>query len=420
MLATLREWRDELLGRGRAAITVPVMDGALKPNRALDEASVVAELPGLDDIASNGDQLYASAGAALWRLEGETLSEWRRFDGTVTAVALSGEGKVAVALEGRRVVVLHEDGAEIARLDASEANSDVPPGRHSTLAAHADVPPDRPSTLTAHLDAPPGRHSRESGNPATFRRAHRQCIPASAVMTAGGAMSVNALAFDGEDALVVSDGSQRFAPAQWCHDLMTQGRSGSVARWRFATSQADMIAQNQRYAFGVLAQDGGVLHSESWHHRVMRTDTGGTRSLIADLPAYPSRMAPASGGGFWLTCFACRTQLVEFVLREDAYRERMIAQIDPRYWVAPALSSGQSFLEPLQGAGVKQMGVLKPWAPPRSYGLVLRVAADGRIERSLHSLVDGKHHGITAAAEYGGALHVASKGSGRLLKVALS
>jgi len=107
------------------------------------------------------------------------------------------------------------------------------------------------------------------------------------------------------------------------------------------------------------------------------------------------------------------------VLREDPYRRRMVAEVDPRYWVAPALSSGQSFLEPLQGAGVKQMGVLKPWAPPRSYGLVMKVAADGRVERSLHSLVDGRHHGITAVAERDGALYAVSKGSGRLLKVAL-
>jgi hypothetical protein len=63
------------------------------------------------------------------------------------------------------------------------------------------------------------------------------------------------------------------------------------------------------------------------------------------------------------------------------------------------------------------MGVLKPWAPPRSYGLVIKVAADGRIERSLHSLVDGHHHGVTAVAEHAGALYVASKGSGRVLKV---
>jgi hypothetical protein len=55
------------------------------------------------------------------------------------------------------------------------------------------------------------------------------------------------------------------------------------------------------------------------------------------------------------------------------------------------------------------MGVLKPWAPPRSYGLVLRVAADGRIERSLHSLVDGRHHGITAVVEHGRALYAVSR-----------
>ncbi len=355
MLAALREWRDQLLGRGSAAITVPVMDGALKPNRILDEAAVVAELPGLDDIASDGEHLYVSAGPTLWRLDRDTPVELRRFDATVTAIALGAQGRVAVALAGQRVLVLDDRGAELARLD--------------TLGAE---------------------------------RLH----------------AVNALAFDREDALLVSDGSLRFAPAQWCHDLMTRGRSGRVARWRFASAGVELLGEGRRHAFGVLAQDGAVLHSESWRHRVMRTDARGTQPLLAELPGYPSRLAAAADGGFWLTCFACRTQLVEFVLREDAYRRRMVAEIDPRYWIAPALSSGQSFLEPLQGAGVKSMGVLKPWAPPRSYGLVIKVAADGRIERSLHSLVDGHHHGVTAVAEHAGALYVASKGSGRLLKVA--
>jgi hypothetical protein len=356
MLATLREWRDQLLGRGNAAITVPVMDGALKPNRALDEAAVVAELAGLDDIAANGRQLLLAAGTALWRLDGDTPVELRRFDAALTAVALSVQGRVAVALGGRRVLVLDEAGAEIARLD--------------TLGAE---------------------------------RLH----------------SVNAIAFDGEAALLVSDGSLRFAPAQWCHDLMTRGRTGRVARWRLGSGAVEMLAQGQRYAFGVLALGDAVLHSESWRHHVVRTDARGPWPVVAELPGYPSRMSAATGGGFWLTCFVCRTQLVEFVLREDAYRRRMVAEIDPRYWIAPALSSGQSFLEPLQGAGVKSMGVLKPWAPPRSYGLVMKVAADGRIERSLHSLVDGQHHGMTAVAEHGGALYAVSKGSGRLLKVAL-
>ena len=131
-------------------------------------------------------------------------------------------------------------------------------------------------------------------------------------------------------------------------------------------------------------------------------------------------MAAASDGGVWLSCFVSRTQLVEFVLREKAYRQKMVTEIDPRFWVVPALSSGKSFLEPLQGAGVKQMGVLKPWAPPRSYGLVLKVSAQGRILSSMHSQVDGQHHGITGVAEYQGHLYAVSKGSGRLLRVAVS
>src|SRR6218665_3034912 len=141
---------------------------------------------------------------------------------------------------------------------------------------------------------------------------------------------------------------------------------------------------------------------------------------VGELPGYPSRMAPAADGGFWLSCFICRTQLVEFVLREHAYRKRMLREIDPRYWIAPALSSGDSFLEPLQGAGVKQMGRLKPWAPPRSYGLVLRVDRQGQVSSSLHSPAGGKHHGITANADTGDALYAVSKGSGRLLRIPLT
>ena len=46
----------------------------------------------------------------------------------------------------------------------------------------------------------------------------------------------------------------------------------------------------------------------------------------------------------WLTCFTARRRLVEFVLREDRYRRMMMQEVDPRFWVAPMLSSGQNFL----------------------------------------------------------------------------
>ena len=81
------------------------------------------------------------------------------------------------------------------------------------------------------------------------------------------------------------------------------------------------------------------------------------------------------------------------MLREPAYRRRMIAEIDPEFWVAPRLRSGNSFKEPLQGAHIKTMGVMKPWAPPRSYGL---------------------------AIEFGGDLVMIAKGPGRVIKLPLA
>lgn len=370
MRTGLRQLGERLLGRGEAAITVPVMDGALRPNRVLDEARVVAELPGLDDLASDGEQLWLSAGKALYRLQtGAQPAEQMRFEQPVTALAVAGrQGRgcahLAVALGGREILLLRPHGS----------------GWHTE----------------ARLD---------------------------------GLMGVNALHFDTQGRLLFSAGSQQHAPDAWCHDLMGLGRSGRVARWDWRTGGAsperlEWLAQGLGHAFGVLALGDAVLVSESWRHRVL--DLGGAKDragaacpVSADLVGYPSRMAADGAGGFWLSCFVCRSQLVEFVLRERSYRERMLREIDPRYWIAPALSSGQSFLEPLQGAGVKQMGVLKPWAPPRSYGLVLKVAANGRVLASLHSQVDGRHHGITALAPLGAALYVAARGAGRLLRVDL-
>ncbi len=142
--------------------------------------------------------------------------------------------------------------------------------------------------------------------------------------------------------------------------------------------------------------------------------------MIDDLPGYPCRFAAADDGGFWLTLFCSRTQLVEFVLMEDDYRREMMETIDPQYWIAPAFGSGSDFLEPLQGGGVKQMGILKPWAPPRSYGLVVRFGADLTPLYSLHSRVGGHNHGICAAAQHGNTLYIMSKGAGRISKLSIA
>lgn len=352
----LSAWLDRLLGRGEAATTVPIMDGALRPNRLLDAAQVVARLSGIEDIACSADQLWVCAGSDVYRLAGDGLQKAHNLPAPVTALAAAPDGRLAVALQGRQVRLLG--------------------GAHDG----------------AQLDQVAGQPLR----------------------------SVNALAF-GAQTLWITEGSRQRDYTQWSHDLMELGHSGRVCAWHWAEGSSKEIAKDLAFAFGAAeGADGALLVSESWRHRVLALRDGQAQPWLHDMPAYPSRMARAAGGGFWLTCFAARTQLVEFVLREPTYRKRMMAEIDPTYWIAPALSSGHSYLEPLQGAGVKQMGIVKPWAPPRSYGLVIRVNAQGRIESSLHSRVDGHHHGITAVAEFDGALYVASKGSGQLLRLPLA
>lgn len=353
MLSFVKTFTDRLLGQGEAAINVPVMDGVLKPNRALDEAELVCTLPGLDDMSIDGEVIYLSGDQSVYQLHGNTPKLLFQTAAPITALACHN-GTLAVALAGRMVQIWRNTG-----------------------------------TWTLQHSSPEG------------------------VALKG----VNALTLDALGQVWITDGSKRFGPDQWSHDLMTLGASGRVLRWSAVSDQIEVLAHDLHHTFGVLKLGDQVLFSESWKHRIRAL--GQDKPWLAELPSYPSRMAPASDGGLWLSCFVSRTQLVEFVLREKAYREKMVQDIDPRFWVVPTLSSGKSFLEPLQGAGVKQMGVLKPWAPPRSYGLVLKVSGQGRIQSSMHSLVDGQHHGITSVAEYDGHLYAVSKGSERLLRVAL-
>ena len=87
-------------------------------------------------------------------------------------------------------------------------------------------------------------------------------------------------------------------------------------------------------------------------------------------------MASGQHGGYWLSVFAPRSQLVEFVLREPRFRQRMMHEIDPQFWVAPSLHYAKDYREPLQAGAIKQLGELKPWAPSRSYGLIVGLDAD--------------------------------------------
>jgi len=354
MIATVLAWKDRLLGRGDAAITVPVFDGALKSNRLIEDATAVATMDAPEDVATDGQTVYVADGARVLRLQHDDLHEVHRCAGHITALACVPGGGFALAIEGKEVRI--EGGAHHGR-------------QWSAVGA-------------------------ERFN------------------------AVNAISVTQDGRLHVTDGSSTRPHGQWKHDLMSLGRSGRVFELTPADGAGRVLATHLHYAFGACEMDGSVWVSESWRHhvtRVNRARNGSPPTVTDALPGYPSRIVPAQGGGVWLTCFALRTQLVEFVLREHTYRKRMIAEVPPAYWIAPALNSGNTFLEPMQGAQLKMMGIVKPWAPPRSYGLVVRLDEDGLVRYSLHSRYDGKNHGVAAAAECDGKLYLIAMGNRRLL-----
>src|SRR5262249_39609420 len=138
---------------------------------------------------------------------------------------------------------------------------------------------------------------------------------------------------------------------------------------------------------------------------------GKPQVVIGNMPGYPGRLSRSAAGGFWLSLFAVRTHLVEFLLREDEYCEEMMRTIPSELWLGPALSTSSDCHEPMQFGNIKALGIEKPWAPPRSYGLVVRIDELGDAVESLHSRRGGRHHGITAAAETRLGLVIVSKGS---------
>ena len=357
VIGAVRDFANRFLGRGEATIAVPSFDGALKPNQILERADIVLECAAPEDLACGNGQLYLADGHRLLDLSGPSPRELRSFDAPISALCVLADGALAVALAGREVRVYPAPQAQAPR--------------------------------------------------ATFNDP--------------GFCAVNALAVARDGSLIATDGSMQHGSDDWARDLLELGRSGRVFRLDPVTGSVVPLASRLGYAFGACADGADILVSESWRHRLIAVAPGGaTRVVLGHLPVYPSRLSQAAGGGYWLTAFAARTQLVEFVLREPAYRRRMMAEIDPAFWVVPRLRSGQSFKEPMQGAHLKTMGVIKPWAPPRSYGLVVRLDAQGTPIYSLHSRVDGQNHGIVAAVEADGDLVMIAKGPGRVLRLSLA
>ncbi len=138
---------------------------------------------------------------------------------------------------------------------------------------------------------------------------------------------------------------------------------------------------------------------------------------MKNFTGYPARIVRGAGGYYWLAFFALRTQLTEFILREHAFRTKMMANVPPHLWVGPTLGGAFDYREPTQIGRIKKLGIQKPWAPPRSYGLVARLDAKGHAVESFHSRTSGRLHGVTAVADDRGRVLVVSKGHGKIAEL---
>ena len=341
MISYFKRAMDNFRGSGEAAVTVPSLDGAIRPNHLLERAKVAATAEAPDQIvASDGTVLYSS-GPSLYLLGDGT--EFHRFDSTISAVAAGPDGVLAVGL--------------------TQGCAQIVGGRHDGV------------VLEEAFSCPV------------------------------------ALLFDGADTLFVANGSAQYPANQWKHDLMSKGCSGSVWRVNLANQQAERIMDKLAWPYGLGLSPGGLIVTEAWKHRVsQRGSDGKVTHVLNDLPGYPARISPTADGGWWLAVFAPRNQLTEFILRESVFRARMMAEIEPDHWAAPALEQSDTYMRPLQGGAQKHLGVVKPWAPALSYGLVIRLDHKLYPLFSQHSRADGRRHGITSVVEIDQQVYAASKG----------
>ena len=353
MIGAIRDRVDRYLGRGRHSIAVPVMDGPLHPNARLEDAPALFALDGIDNLSCSGDDIWCSSGATLLRAApGGTPQPVDRLEAPISCLAASPSGALAVGLDGTGIAIRG--------------------GAHD------------------------GRCISELGTA-------KLVCPTAAV-------------FLDEDTLALCIGTTDLPASDWKRDLMRHGRTGEVWQIDLRSGATEKLAGGLGFAYGICPTPEGLAVSDAWGHRIVLVRKGAPpRELLRHLPGYPARLITGPQGGYVLALFAPRNQLVEFVLREPEFLQVMTEQVHPDNWIAPKLMWGQGFKEPMQGAALKTMGIIKPWAPTWSYGLVVTLDEQFHPTHSYHSRADGTRHGVTSLCLRGGEIIAGAKGAGEAI-----
>ena len=355
---------DRVFFPNREIHVIPVLDGAFSPNQRLDAASRIGEeIARPDDLAPGPDgALYISSGDAILRCAGPDFGErsiFARLASPVGGLAWTGDGRLIACVSKQGLVALSAKGEPVGKLDsvAGEAIG-------------------CPTSVT--------------------------------------------VADDGT--IYATDGSRANPPESWLADLMQNlAPSGRLIACDASLGEARVRADKLAWPSGVVVShdDREVWAAESWAHRLTAFSRTGNvqRVIVKNFAGYPARITRGANGDYWMAFFALRTQLTEFVLREREFREAMMKTVEPELWIGPALDGRFNYREPTQIGRIKKLGIQKPWAPARSYGLVARLNAEGDAVESLHSRVDGRIHGVTGARVAGSRVFAVSKGRDCLVEL---
>lgn len=358
---------DRVLFPNREIHGIPVLDGAFSPNQRLDQGRRLGgDIERPDDIALGPDgALYVSTGSRILRCTGddfETRETFTTLDGPVGGLAFAADGKLLACVSGQGLVALSLSGEIAGKLESVGGE--------------------------------------------------KIACPLSVTVAPDGA-------------IYLTDGSRNNSPESWLTDLMqNRAASGRLVVCNASLGEAKVVADKLAWPLGVAVSGDGkdIWVAESWNHRLsaFARGGGGQRIIAKNHTGYPGRLARAASGDVWMSFLALRTQLTEFVLRERAFCEEMMRTVPPELWIGPALDGRINPREPTQIGRIKKLGIQKPWAPPRSYGLVARLDATGEATETLHSRVDGKVHGVTAVRPVGARVIAVSKGCDCLVELPLT
>ncbi|TSD94096.1 hypothetical protein FOS14_21455 [Skermania sp. ID1734] len=350
-LTAVKEFLIPSLGRHR---TVPPMEAGMRPNSRLDAAELLlpaGEYEPEDVALTDSGALVFSSGKSVFEVVDSRVRELASLRGLVGPLLANGAGVLA-AVEGVGIVSVGASGATNPVCDDPLVSSCV----------------------TDMTRAPDG-------------------------------------------ALLVTVGSHRHGRDEWACALVADDRSGRIVR--VDGSQVSVVADALAWPSSIeMCSDTEVLLSLSLAHRIERRSLAAlgksAGAMVANLPAYPGRLA-ADDDGWWVAAPYVRNRFTELLLDEPELCADMTETIARDEWFVPRLRCVNPYTDTMQMGQLRVLGVVKPWAPARSYGLAFRLDHNGRITTSVHSRVDGDRHGVTGVAAHNGKLIVAAQGFGNLL-----